>query len=169
MRRSRFTKPTPMIAGLLAGLLFAILAVPLGAETVPTTRVGHGFGPVYDSAHEITLSGNIQAVIIKHVKGTPVGMHLLVAGPKGSVDAHVGPFLSKETQEALHIGTPVEIVGAMTTLHGRSYLLARQLTVGGSTVTVRSKHGALERERPTRQHISRSMAKPHVEPNGGTR
>ena len=35
MRRTRFTKPFPLIAGLFSGLLFAILAVPLGAQPAP--------------------------------------------------------------------------------------------------------------------------------------
>jgi hypothetical protein len=149
MRHTRLTKPIRMIAGLLAGLLFASLAVSLGAQPASETHVGHGFGLVYDAAHEITLNGDIQRVVTKHAVGTPVGMHLLVAGPKGLVDAHVGPFLSKEMKEALHTGTPVEIVGAMATVHGKSYLLARELSVGGTTVRVRSENGFLRRSPST--------------------
>jgi hypothetical protein len=55
----------------------------------------------------------------------------------------VGVFLSKETKETLRAGTPVELVGAMTLIHGKSYLLVRRLTVGDNAVNVRSKHGAL--------------------------
>ena len=155
MRRTRLTKPIRMIAGLLAALLFAILAVPLVAQPASETRVGHGFGVVYDAAHEITLNGDIQRVVTKRAVGVPVGMHLLVAGPKGLVDAHVGPFLSKEMKDALHTGTPVEIVGAMATVHGKSYLLARELSVGGTTITLRSEHGILRR----------STAAPHEHSN----
>jgi hypothetical protein len=143
MGSNRLMKSTRMIAGLLAGLMFAILAVPLGAETAPPSRVGHGFGPAYDAAHEITVAGTIQKVVTKNVKFSPAGMHLLVAGPQGLVDSHVGAFLSKETKETLHTGTPVELVGAMTLIHGKSYLLVRRLTVGDNSVNVRSKHGAL--------------------------
>jgi hypothetical protein len=143
MSSSRLMTSTRMIAGLLAGLMFAIVAVPLGAETVPPSRVGRGFGPVYDAAHEITVTGTIQKVVTKHVKGSPAGMHLLVAGPQGLVDAHVGAFLGKETRTTLHAGTPIELVGAMTSIRGKSYLFVRQLTVGDNTVTVRGKHGLL--------------------------
>ena len=38
MGSNRLMKSTRMIAGLLAGLMFAILAVPLGAETAPPRR-----------------------------------------------------------------------------------------------------------------------------------
>src|ERR1700723_19762 len=109
MRRTRLTKPIRMIAG----LLFAILAVPLGAQPAGETHVAQGFGVTYDRAHEITLSGDVQQVVTRHVVGAPGGMHLLVAGPKGLVDALIGPFMSKETKDALHTGTPVQIVGAM--------------------------------------------------------
>ena len=145
MTRDRSTKPTQLTAGLLAGLLLAILAVPLGAQLAPETRATRAVGPVYDAAHEITLNGTIQEVVTKRVAGSPVGMHLLVAGPEGVVDAHVGPYLTKDTQEALHAGLPVQIVGAVEQLHGKSILLARQLIFGGRTVTVRTENGFLVR------------------------
>ena len=59
----RLVKPTWLIAGLLTGLLFAILAVPLGATTAPDSRAGRGFGPAYDAVHETILSGTIQEVV----------------------------------------------------------------------------------------------------------
>jgi len=167
MRRTRLTKPIRIltIAGPLAGLLFAILAVPLVAQPASEARVAQGFGVTYDRAHEITLNGDVQQVVTRHVVGAPVGMHLLVAGPEGLVDAHIGPFLSKEMKEALHTGTPVQIVGAMATLNGKNYLLARELTVGGTTITVRSEHGFLRRSQLTpRQHSATEKTS-----NGGAR
>jgi hypothetical protein len=174
MRRTCFMKPTPPIAGLLTGLLFAILAVPLGAAPLsaqpsPETRVGRGFGPVYDAAHEITLNGTIQEVVLRHVVGSPAGMHLMVAGPQGMVDTHLGPFLSKETKEALRAGTPVEMVGAMTTLRGKEYFLARVLTVGSRTVKVRGASGVLLRGEAPRAHHLRIARVSHTESNGGAR
>jgi hypothetical protein len=142
MRISRI-RPTRLIAGLLAGLLLAILAVPLVAQPPTETHVGHGFSPVYDAAHETTLTGTIRKVVTQHAAGSPAGMHLLVSGPEGVVDAHVGPFLTKETKQALQEGTPVRIVGAMTSMHGKGYLLARLLTVGDHTVKIRSERGLL--------------------------
>ncbi|MGO8796429.1 MAG: hypothetical protein ACLQLC_16530 [Candidatus Sulfotelmatobacter sp.] len=168
MRRNRFTKPTRLIAGLISGLLLAIAAFPLVAQPASETRAGHGIGPVYDSAHEITLSGTIQAVVTKHAKGSPAGMHLMVMGSEGLVDAHVGSFLSKQVKEALHEGDAVRIVGAMTSEHGKSYLLARTLTVGGQTVKVRSEHGLLG-PMPSGQRHARSANKTAVETNGGAR
>jgi len=68
-------------------------------------------------------------------------MHLLVAGPQGTLDAHIGSFLAKDVREALQAGLPIQIIGAMETLHGRQYLLARQIIFGGRTITVRSANG----------------------------
>src|SRR5580658_2413542 len=144
MNHTRFTKSAPMISAgmtsarmmsartmsarttsagtiavLLSGLLFAILAVPLPAQPAPESRSPRGFGPFYDAAHEVTLHGDIQQVVTRRVLGSPAGMHLLVAGPEGLVDAHVGPFLGKETRTTLHAGTPIELVGAMTSIRGK--------------------------------------------------
>ena len=169
MKHIRNVKFTRLFAGLLTALLFATLAVPLGAQPASETRPGPGFGPVYDAAHETTLYGTIQKVVTKHTVGSPAGMHLLVAGPQGLVDAHVGSFLSKETKEALHTGTPVQIVGAMTSLHGRNYLLARELNVGGSTVTVRSKRGLLAPGPSAHVARTRSKKTSHTAQKGGAR
>ena len=168
MRRTRLTKPIHirMIAGLLAGLLFAILAVPLGAQPASETRVGHGIGPVYDAAREITVTGSVQEVVTRHVPGRPAGIHLMVAGPQGVVDAHVGPFLSKGMKEALHTGTPVQLVGAMTSVRGKKYLMVRELNVGGSTVTVRSEHGLLVHSYGSSLKTKESAK---LESNGGAR
>jgi hypothetical protein len=154
MRRTYMTKPARIIAGLLTGMLFAVVTIPLGAQTAADSRAQHPLASAYDKAHEITLNGMVQEVVTKHVAGTPFGMHLMVAGPEGMVDAHVGPYLTKNTQEALHAGLPVQIVGVMEERNGKSFLLARQLIFGGTTVTVRSENGFLVQARPA--HVARS-------------
>jgi hypothetical protein len=141
MRRLCMTKGNPLIAALLFGLLCAIVAVPLGAAGAET----HPQHPVviYDKAHEITFAGTIEQTISKPEKGSPVGLHLMVAGSEATVDAHLGPYMTKATLEALHAGTPVQIVGAFEKAHGKDILLAREVMVGGRTITVRSANGCL--------------------------
>jgi len=169
MKCSRLSTPIPLIAGLTSVLLVAILAVPLGAQPASETRAGHGIGPVYDAAHEVTLNSAIDQVITKHTPGQPAGMHLIVTGPDGNkVDAHLGPFLNKETRESLQVGTPVRIVGAMMTLRGRSYLLTRLLTVNNRTITVRGEHGLLAPMAATGKRHLRAQTKP-ADVNGGAR
>jgi hypothetical protein len=165
MKCSRITDPVPILAGLLTGLICAVLAIPLSAQATTESHAGRGFGPAYDAAHESTLMGTVQEVVTKHVAGSPAGMHLLVTGPEGVVDVHVGPFLTMETQKALHTGTPVQIVGANMRLHGKRYFLARELGIGGRTITIRSTRGFLVYPHPDR--VVRTHAK--AEENGGTR
>jgi hypothetical protein len=148
-------KPARTIAGLLTGLLFTIVTIQPIAQTAADSRAQHPLIPSYDKAHEITLNGTVQEVVTKRVARNPFGMHLLVAGPEGVVDAHVGPYLSKGTRDALHAGLPVQIVGTMEEAHGDHYLLARQLIFGGRTVTVRSEHGFLVRARGPRMARSK--------------
>jgi hypothetical protein len=167
MRRTRLLQSTRLIAGLLSGLLFAILAIPLGAQSAPKTRPGQGFGPAYDAAHETTLNGTIEEVVTKHAIGSPAGMHLMVAGPQGTVDTHVGSFLSKETKDALHAGTPVEIVGAKLQLHGNEYFMARLLTVGGRTITIRNMRGLLVFGEGREHRTARVRTTAAVETRGG--
>jgi hypothetical protein len=117
----------------------AILAASLSAQTAPGSAAPNRFA--YDKAHEITVNGSIQSLSNERVSGSPVGLHLFVAASQGVVDVSFGPYVSKETQEALHTGTAVQIVGAMETIRGKNYLLARQLIFGGRLVTIRNENG----------------------------
>jgi hypothetical protein len=167
MKCNRITNPVSILAGLMTGLLYAVLAIPTGAQATPESHAGRGFSPAYDAAHETTLTGTIQEVVTQHIAGSPPGMHLLVAGPEGVVDTHVGPFLSQEMKEALHTGTPVQIVGSMMQLHGKGYFLARELSIGSHTITIRSARGFLVY--PHADGVVKARATVKAEENGGAR
>jgi hypothetical protein len=163
-------KPTRLFAGLFAGLLFAICALQPSAQTAPDSSAARPSSLGYDKAHEITINGNIQEVVIKHGAGSPFGLHLLVAGSKGTVDAHLGQYLTKDTQDSLHSGTPVQIVGAMETIQGKNYLLARQLIFSGRLITVRSQNGfLLHALSPNTSRSGQSESKFRTELTGGAR
>ena len=148
MARSGLLKVAPWFAGMFAGMSAGMLAVVIfaacsphcAAQAAPEQRA---FNAPYDKAHEITVSGAIDQVVTQRIAGSPVGLHLLVAGSKGTVDAHLGAFLSRDIVDALHPGEPVEIIGAMKTINGKDYLLARQLTVDGRTIIIRNQRGFL--------------------------
>jgi len=160
MSRSMCPKFTRLIARLLAGLLFAILAVPLGAQ--PPARG-------YDKAHEITLNGIVSELVTNSASGSPAGLHVFVNGPEGTVDAHLGPYMTKQTQEALKAGTPVQIVGAFEKVHGKQYLLARQLIFEGRMVTVRNLSGFLKQGQTERASRRRGAGAFRTDGNGGAR
>jgi hypothetical protein len=115
MRRNRLTNLPRIFARLLSALSFTILAIPISAQVMPEYHVGRGFGPAYDAAKDCTLVGTIEEVVAENVAGNPAGMRLLVAGLKGIVDAHVGPFLTQQTKQRLHAGATILIVGVTAT------------------------------------------------------
>lgn len=163
-------KTTSLIGTALASLLAAMVTIslaisvnaqPADSEAQRTTRG-------YDKVHEITLNGTIQEVVREAPAGTPVGVHVMVAGPDGLVDAHLGPYLTNDTLEAMQAGTPVQIVGAMETLQGEPVLLARQVIFSGRLVTVRSVNGFLVRTHALRAH-SGGFAAQKTQSNGGAR
>jgi hypothetical protein len=143
MRRRRLPKPSQLLAVLLTASLFGIFTLQPSAQTAPDTHTAHPMSFGYDKAHEITIEGTIQEVVTRHTAGSPAGLHLLVGASQGVVDAHLGQFLTKDARESLHTGTPVQIVGAMETIHGKSYLLARLLILNGQSIAVRNQRGFL--------------------------
>lgn len=165
MRYQRFTIPARTIATLLASVLLAILAVPLAAPAAGDSTSHYPL--VYDKTQEITLTGTIQQIVSHPAAGEPFGLQLLIAGPQGTVAAHLGPYISHDTQQALQIGTPVQIVGAMATYHGKDYLLARQLIFSGRLVTVRSENGFLLQGQGSHTAHHSSAKTSQTEANGG--
>lgn len=169
MRHRRPTSAMRTLTGPTSVLLFAILALPLTAQVAPESRSSRSAAPVYDAAHEINITGTIQELVTKPTAGSPTGAHLVIAGPQGIVDAHLGHYLTQDTQKALRPGTPVQVVGAIETLHGKQVLMARQLVFAGRTVTVRSANGFLVRTKATRGDGSQSEVNSENELSGGAR
>ena len=136
MRRSRFTKPTRMVAGLLTGLLSAILAVPLGAQSAHQPR------PYYDIGREVTLTGTVSSVLRVPAQGMIAGSHILLATPSGAVDASLGRW-GLEGKGALSVapGQEVEVTGVMKTLRDKPVFVARNVKVGGQIYQIRNEHG----------------------------
>jgi hypothetical protein len=143
MRSTRKRQFSLALTGLLSGALCLLFALPSGGQTAES-RPSHNGLRVYDAAHEVTINGNVEKVLASRAGG-PAGMHLLVSGAHGTVYAHVGPYLSKSTKAALHMGLPVQLVGAMATARSGQVLLVRQLVYGGQTVNIRNSSGFLLR------------------------
>ncbi|HSZ63029.1 MAG TPA: hypothetical protein VK828_14595 [Terriglobales bacterium] len=121
-------------------MLLAVLFAQASASE-ETTSAGRGFGFVYDPAHEVTLVGTVKAFVTHHVAGSPMGLHVLISTSGKTVDAHIGPVLSKQVQETMQVGELVQVVGVHENVHGKDVLLARQLIYGGRQVTVRNERG----------------------------
>ena len=127
-----------------AMLILTLVAMPAFAQKAGQVPSQNGVIPVYDSAHEITVQGNIERIVASPRWGAPIGTHVVVATPGGLVDAHLGRFVTKGTSELnLHTGDVVHIVGAMAMIEGKQVLLVRTLTVGSQTLVIRNERGFL--------------------------
>ncbi|MGA2855300.1 MAG: hypothetical protein ABSE40_00440 [Candidatus Sulfotelmatobacter sp.] len=134
MRRSRFTKFTPLIAGLLTGLLFAILVVPLNAAEP------HSY---YDISKEVTLTGTVSSVLEKPAPGMILGSHLMIETLSGRVDASLGRWaLQGKDAVSVKPGQQIEVTGIMKSLRDKKEVfVARTMKVNGKLYTVRNQHG----------------------------
>ena len=116
--------------------------VVLAAEQ-PNVRTPSPAQALNNPAHDSAMTGTVQRLITSRTPGVPAGFQLLVDGPQGSFTASLGSQLSREVQEGLSQGAPVQISGVMQTINDKEYLLARTLTVSGKQTIVRNENGFL--------------------------
>lgn len=127
---------------LLTALVITSLAAPLNASTKPLKRTV--IAPRYEVSKEVTLEGTIQSVSKKPSPGTMLGTHLMVSTPKGTIDAHIGGFVTRGAHAySPSVGQSVKIVGVMTTINHKQVFLTRTIETGNRTVEVRTTHGFL--------------------------
>jgi hypothetical protein len=94
-------------------------------------------------AHDVSMTGTVDQVIKAHTPGEPMGIQLVAEGPQGSFTVSLGSALNDQVQQTLQPGTAVQVSGVAATINGKSYLLARKLTVAGNQVIIRNEHGFL--------------------------
>jgi hypothetical protein len=136
MRRTCLKQPARLIAVLLAGLLFAVVAVPLGAQPAPETQ------KFYDITQEVTLKGTVSGVLVKAFAGMIMGSHLLLETASGPVDASLGRFgLQGKGALSVAAGEEVEVTGVMKTLGDKQVFVTRTVKAGGQVYTMRNEHG----------------------------
>jgi hypothetical protein len=138
---TRTTHRTTRALACVAACVFLAVLSAHTAASEESSSAGRGFGFVYDPTREVALVGTVQEFVTKHVAGSPVGLHVLVSTSGKTIDAHIGPLLSKQVRGTLQVGELVQIVGVRENVHGKSFLLARQLIYGGRQVTVRNERG----------------------------
>ena len=150
MRHSRFISSAALIAGLLTGLLFAILVVPLSADDSHSR---------YDVSKEVTLSGTVSSVLYKPAPRMIWGSHLMVETAFGRLDASLGRF-GLEGNGALSVtpGQQIELTGFMKTVRDKEVFVVRSVKANGITYTMRNEHGIevspLTRERAAKKGVA---------------
>ncbi len=121
-----------------------------------------GWSSRHIAANEITVNGMIQEANPARITGSPAGIYILLNSPAGHYDINLGPFLSKDTRQALVNGQQVQVIGVVETMNGNNYLMARQLLVGGQQILIRGSHGFLVHPR-----IGYSSQRSQTTTNGG--
>ena len=135
------TRNTIVLRAFAAAITVMLLIAAAGAQT-NSSAVERTSARAAQPNAEVTISGTVDGFHNRSdLTGGPMGAHLLVRVSGGSVDAHLGPFFSRNNSKALIAGEAVEAIGMWTNIHGREVLLVRQLRVGDRTITVRNERG----------------------------
>ena len=117
-------------------VIFALTAVAAFAQ-----GYGKGQGPMYDPATETNISGTIESVN-QMQGGMCSGTHLTLKTDKGNVEVGLGPsqFLADQKLD-LKKGDTVQLIGSKTNTRRGEMFIARQITSGAKTVTLRDEKG----------------------------
>ena len=142
------SRPLFIVVGVLIGL---------GAASAASAQPGMGRGPgmpMYDRKAEVTLTGTVEAVetVIPpgchdcrsgcHGCAGSGGVHLTLKTETEPIDVHLGPsWFLKETGLTAAKGDAVTILGSRVTQNEKPVLLARQVTKGDNTWTLRDSSG----------------------------
>ena len=124
----------------MAVIFFVVFGMVLAVVAQgPATR-GMGFGP-YNTASETTVTGTVQAVQ-QHpgMRGSGVGIHLLLKTTDAALDVHVGPswYLDQQGFKFAE-GDTVEVTGSM--LKTNDGMLAKTIKKGDKTLSLRNSAG----------------------------
>jgi len=97
-------------------------------------------GPKYDVANEVKIKGVVED--IREVPGGFEGTHLVVKTDTGTVLVHLAPadFL-KEMDSTFKKGDEVQVIGAKVPNASETEIMAREITVGTNTTTLRDDKG----------------------------
>jgi hypothetical protein len=127
--------------------------VILQQNNAQSSAAGSGSATKGVTASEITINGTIQ-----QLQHTNAAVHLLVNSAQGAFDALLGSSLCAETLQSLSKDAPVQIAGTLQTINGKEYLLVRQLTIAGRTITIRNNTGFPVCAQSAKQGDSRGSA-----------
>ncbi len=121
--------------------LLLLLALTVATAMAQRGGMGPGPGPKYDASNETKLTGTIEQINTVDAM-CHTGTHLVLKTDKGNLEIALGPSQFLEDQKLeLKKGETVDVVGAKTTTGRGEMFVARQITAGGKTVTLRDEKG----------------------------
>lgn len=120
-------------------ILIMVFAV---TTAVAQGRRGPGPGSRYDTKTETTVTGTIDQINQQDSFCPGGGTHLVLKTDKGNMDVRLGPtkFLGDQKFE-LKKGDSVQVIGSKLDSKAGEFIIARQITSGGKTLTLRNEKG----------------------------
>ncbi len=117
-------------------LLGGLLAVtPVLAQTPPAKA------PAYDTKAEVTIAGIVEDFHTSQARTDHPGLHLILKTETESLEVHTCPLrFMKELEFEIAKGDTVKVVGSRP--GGGGVVLAREITKGQTSLTVRDKDGS---------------------------
>jgi len=114
--------------------LVLLLAIPAIAQKKDP-------GPKYDLATETTIKGIIEE--LKEVEGEKGDIHLMVKTDSATYEVCLCPQKFLDMMElGFKKGDAVQVIGSKVKDQDRDVILAREITTGNSTLTLRDKKGS---------------------------
>jgi len=130
------------------GAMFVVASAMLATPALAQPPGGRGMGPGmrYDKTQEVTLKGTIEDVVQRtgmgRMAGGSTGTHLMLKTETETIEVFVGPTRWLEQQKVTFTkGEAIEVTGAHTMFGQTAGLIAREITMGEKTVTLRNADG----------------------------
>jgi len=128
-------------AAALLGSVLAVAPLLAQAQAPPAKAVPGTKAPEYDPKAEITFKGTIEDYHESQMRGDHPGLHLVVKTETETIEVHACPVrFMRELDFALDKGDEVTVVGSRP--GGTGTVVAREITKGQTTLTLREKSGA---------------------------
>ena len=122
----------------VSALALALAALPMLGSNAPKTNE-----PAFNPATMMEVAGPIAAV--KQVpNGSPLaGTHIVVAAKTGNIDVYLAPseFL-RIFKTNFPVGAYVNVIGSKVNFQGSAVVLANQVGIGTTDITLRDGSGA---------------------------
>jgi hypothetical protein len=122
-------------------LAFSISVAPTAFAQTPSAATTTA-PRIYEAARETTVGGTISEVVTRPKAGLPLGLHLMVETAQGQMDVQLGPYFGRlAAQKGLLPGATIQVTGETFHFNAGDVFLARTITVGNQTITVRNQYG----------------------------
>lgn len=137
------------VSVLPAALFLAVTIITAPAAQAQTQSATTPVPRMYDLAKETVVSGTISEVLTRPKAGLPIGLHLTLSTAQGQVDVHLGPYFARiAAQKGLVPGASIQVTGVTSHFNPGDVFLARLITLGNQTITVRNHNGIPVRPMP---------------------